>query len=60
MENRFEPVRIERLSFGADWRMEVYVLKDKHTGVLYLAERMHNSGGLTPLLDEDGKPVRDL
>ncbi len=33
------------------------ILVDKETGVNYLFVRMGDAGGLTPLLDADGKPV---
>ena len=35
--------------------MEIWV--DKETGVNYLFHRSGSAGGLTPLLDKDGKPV---
>ncbi len=35
--------------------MEIWV--DKETGVNYLHHQDGYSGGLTPLLDKDGKPV---
>jgi hypothetical protein len=56
MDNRFEIVKQEVLP-AKDWNVELYVLRDKQTGVMYLAERIANSGGLTPLLDRDGKPL---
>ncbi|MBR5805328.1 MAG: xylan 1,4-beta-xylosidase [Oscillospiraceae bacterium] len=34
---------------------EIWV--DKETGVNYLYHTVGNTGGLTPLLDRDGKPV---
>ena len=34
-----------------------YVLVDQETGVNYLFVKFGNAGGLTPLLDRDGKPV---
>ena len=34
---------------------EIWV--DKETGVNYLYHAAGNTGGLTPLLDRDGKPV---
>lgn len=40
---------------GAVSVIEIWV--DKATGVNYLYRRDGNSGGLTPLLDKDGKPV---
>ena len=50
-EKRFEKV----YSQGALDVMEIWV--DKETGVNYLYHYSGNSGGLTPLLDRDGKPV---
>ena len=35
----------------------IKILVDKQTGVNYLYHYSGNSGGLTPLLDRDGKPV---
>lgn len=35
--------------------IEIWV--DKETGVNYMYRRDGNSGGLTPLVDKDGKPV---
>lgn len=33
------------------------VLVDRETGVNYVFHKLGNSGGMTPLLDKDGKPV---
>ena len=49
--DRFEKI----YSQGAMTVMEIWV--DKETGVNYLYHAAGNSGGLTPLLDRDGKPV---
>lgn len=49
-EKRFEKV----YSQGAG-SMEIWV--DKQTGVNYLYRQSGYSGGLTVLLDKDGKPV---
>ena len=49
--DRFEKV----YSQGAVTVTEVWV--DKETGVNYLFHMCGYSGGLTPLLDKDGKPV---
>ncbi len=57
MESRFEAVKQENIAFNNSWTMEVFVLRDKQTGVMYIAERTGNAGGLTPLLDKDGKPM---
>ena len=50
-KKRFEKV----YSQGTLIRAEVYV--DKETGVNYLLMTSGDAGGLTPLLDRDGKPV---
>lgn len=50
-EKRFEKV----YSQGVIDVMEIWV--DKETGVNYLYHYSGYSGGLTPLLDRDGKPV---
>ncbi len=36
---------------------EVQIWVDKETGVNYMFYHQGNAGGLTPLLDKDGKPV---
>ena len=49
--DRFERIYTQgRLS-----TIEIWV--DKETGVNYLYRQCGHSGGLTPLLDRDGKPV---
>lgn len=50
-EKRFEKV----YSQGAIDVMEVWI--DKQTGVNYLFLQSGYSGGLTPLLDREGKPI---
>ena len=50
-EKRFE----KAYSQGTLTTAEVYV--DKETGVNYLLMTSGYAGGLTPLLDRDGKPV---
>ena len=48
--------RFERIyTQGKLSTMEIWV--DKETGVNYLFRQSGYSGGLTPLLDRDGKPV---
>ena len=49
-EKRFERVYAEGMA-----TMEIWV--DKETGVHYLYHSSGYAGGLTPLLDKDGKPV---
>ena len=53
-DNRFEKIYTQ----GAMDIVEIWV--DKATGVNYLYHRSGYSGGLTPLLDRDGKPVVTL
>ena len=50
-EERFEKVYTQ----GAMNVMEIWV--DRETGVNYLYHASGYSGGLTPLLDREGKPV---
>lgn len=53
MKDRFEVIYKEIHSVGPEKRI-IYV--DKETGVNYLYVQNGYSGGLTPLLDADGKP----
>ncbi len=53
-KKRFETVHKEGNSLGTGSKI---VLVDKKTGVNYLFIQSGYSGGLTPLLDADGKPV---
>ena len=50
-EKRFEKV----YSQGALDVIEIFV--DRETGVNYIFRQNGHAGGLTPLLDRDGKPV---
>ena len=50
-KERFEVVYSQGMVQG----MEIWV--DKETGVNYLFSHSGYAGGLTPLLDRDGKPV---
>ena len=50
-DQRFEKV----YSQGTMTTMEIWV--DKETGVNYVFHASGYAGGLTPLLDRDGKPV---
>lgn len=51
MEKRFEKTYTQ----GSLNLIEIWV--DKETGVNYLFHASGNAGGLTPLLDREGKPV---
>ena len=53
-ESRFEVVYSEGSSLAS---VGTIILVDKETGVHYLFAKSGYSGGLTPLLDKDGKPV---
>lgn len=50
-ERRFEIIYSQGSARG------LFVLRDRETGVQYLLAKFGYSGGLTPLLDADGKPV---
>ena len=57
---RFDFVGFEELNSNANERGEinVNVIIDKQTQVLYAFAFCGNAGGLTPLLDESGKPLK--
>ena len=50
-----KPKRFEKVYSQDLGSMQIYV--DKETGVNYLFTANGYAGGLTPLLDRDGKPV---
>ena len=52
-EKRFEVVLEESLNSSNS----IAILRDKQTGVLYLVGAAGVGGGITPLLDKDGKPI---
>lgn len=54
MDKRFDIVYEEGSSLASCQRI---VLVDRETGVNYLFVHMGSAGGLTPLLDAEGKPV---
>lgn len=51
---RFETVYTEGSPLGKGLKM---IFVDKETGVNYVFVQAGYAGGLTPLLDADGKPV---
>ncbi len=53
-EKRFETVIEEGTSLTGSGKK--YIIRDNETGVNYLYVQNGYSGGLTPLLDADGKP----
>lgn len=52
-KDRFDIKEKEDLSFIT----EAVVIVDKETGVNYLFVHRGNGGGLTPLIDAEGKPI---
>jgi len=50
---RFRKVHKENVGFGEN----VIIIQDMKTGVEYMYVQSGYSGGLTPLLDREGKPV---
>lgn len=54
-DKRFEIIDSE----GTGLVKGISVLRDNQTGVQYLFYKSGYAGGLTPLLDKDGKPVVD-
>ena len=52
-EKRFRKIKKENISFGES----AIVLHDTQTGVNYLFVQTGYAGGLTPLLDREGKPI---
>jgi len=52
---RFEVVHKESLAADGEGK----VIRDKETGVLYYFFKYYNGGGITPLIDQDGKPIID-
>lgn len=54
-EERFQVILKEGNSLSNGGQRQIFV--DRETGVNYLYIQYGHSGGLTPLLDADGKPV---
>ena len=54
-DNRFQIVSQDK-----GLARESYVLRDRETGVLYLFHLNGYGGGLTVLVDRDGKPLTQL
>ena len=53
--NRFEIILKEKHGFETHSK----IIKDKETGILYLFHAWGFTGGLTPLLGQDGNPLTD-
>lgn len=60
MEKRFELVMTQVFhDENKDvWHLQVSVLRDRQTGIMYLTRSDGTAGGITPLLDENGIPMR--
>jgi hypothetical protein len=57
MNKRFEHILYERVE-SSDGAMFCHIIKDKVTGVLYLASyNASGISGLTVMVDKDGKPL---
>ena len=58
---RFELYSKEKIEnkTGTALYEECFIFKDKQTGVLYLYVRGERVGGLTVMLDKEGKPLTD-
>jgi len=54
-EKRFTTIYAQDNSLSKNGQKEIFV--DTETGVHYLMCMKGNAGGLTPLLDSEGKPV---
>lgn len=54
-DNRFEVVEKEGSAIKDSGMIQI--IRDKETGVQYLWVKSGYAGGLTPLLDADGKPI---
>ena len=52
-KKRFRKIQKESLGFSEN----AFVLQDTKTGVNYLFVQSGYGGGLTPLLDREGKPI---
>lgn len=51
--------RFVEVSFDMHEFTTHHVMKDKETGVLYYMANSNRGVGLTPLIDENGKPLVD-
>lgn len=56
-EGRFELVLTQKLGTNNGSSSEVEIIRDKQTGVMYLARLVDRGVGLTVLVDKDGKPL---
>lgn len=62
-EKKEKPKKVDRFKtvYTQDWLVDgVRILVDTQTGVNYMFTYLGDAGGLTPLLDADGKPIVTL
>lgn len=57
MAKKEKNLRFERVYSQNNWTTPMEIWVDRETGVNYLYARSGYSGGMTVLLDKDGKPV---
>lgn len=57
MDNSERFIVISKQVFNNNWADSIEILKDTKTGVLYIFRSRGNSGGLTVLVDQNGKPL---
>lgn len=57
MDNSKRFVRIDRQELGNKGIDTIEILKDTKTGVLYVYRQRGTSGGLTVLVNQNGKPL---
>ncbi len=56
-EKKLNQDRYELVYSQSSWPVQTKILVDRETGVNYLFCQSGYAGGLTPLLDAEGKPV---
>ena len=57
MTKKDKDLRFERVYSQGKWTTAMEIWVDKETGVNYLLYQAGYAGGMTVLLDKDGKPV---
>ncbi len=57
MAKKDDNKRFEKVYDQSGWAGSMYVWRDRVTGVHYLVATAGQGGGITPLLDENGKPI---
>ena len=60
MKKEAKPSRFELVHREWAGSIGIELLRDKLTGILYLHTHYGTAGGLTPLLDSEGRPTTDF